>query len=49
MDSPEGTQVSMDSIIAVQRERIALLIEQNIMLEAALRDKERELQNKNKA
>lgn len=43
MASPEGVQVSMESVIAIQRDRISQLTEQNIMLEAALRDRERQI------
>lgn len=40
---PEGVPVSTQSVIDVQRGRIAQLTETNIMLEAALLDKEREI------
>lgn len=43
MTQSQGTQVSMDSVIQVQREKIALLTEENIMLLAALKDKERQI------
>lgn len=33
----------MESVIAVQRERINRLNEENVMLEAALRDRERQI------
>lgn len=40
---PQGTQVSMGSVIEVQRRKIAELTEQNVMLEAALNDKEQQI------
>lgn len=44
MGSPEqGVQVSMDSVIQVQKQKIAQLTEANIMMEAALLDKERQI------
>ena len=42
-EEPQGTQVSMNSVIQVQRQKIAQLTEQNIMLEAALNDKEQQI------
>lgn len=45
MTNPSGreTQVSTQSVIEVQRQKIAQLTEENILLLAALSDKEREL------
>lgn len=44
MSSPhEGTQVSTASVLDVQRQKIHQLTEENIMLMAALADKERQL------
>jgi hypothetical protein len=43
-NSPDGTQVSMSSVIEVQRQRIAQLTEENIMLLAALNDREKQIE-----
>lgn len=40
MSQPQGTQVSMQSVMEVQKQVIARLTEENIMLQAALVDAE---------
>lgn len=40
MTQPEGTQISVSSMMEVQKQTIARLVEENIMLQAALVDKE---------
>jgi DNA-binding XRE family transcriptional regulator len=41
---PQGTQVSMASVIEVQKQSINRLTEENVMLQAALLDKERQIE-----
>lgn len=48
MSQPQGTQVSMQSVLDVQKQAIARLTEENIMLQAALLDAENRLSRQSK-
>lgn len=43
MSSPQGTQVSVNSVMEIQKQTIARLMEENIVLQAALLDKEMQI------